>query len=141
VRNYSRVAALERALENSGGELPEFEGTAETTSRDVIETLVESGVLVESGDGGYSVERNSNAWEVGKGDEGLSQALNSVLSGGEVDWVEGHPVTGEGAQVNGTNLLEYSDQYANTHRGIYNDTHNQLNYDKGNIEDLYSRHQ
>lgn len=139
VDNYTRTAVLEHVVASSEGSLPSFNGTSEETSEQFVEELVDKRVLVENSDGSYSVNRDSDSWSVGIGDDGVSQALGLILDSAEVDWIEGHPVTGEGSERNGQPAADFSDEYVESYGDAYGDVHDQLGFNRSNIQDLYSR--
>ncbi|MEU3231809.1 hypothetical protein ACFV4I_10945 [Nocardiopsis alba] len=137
--NSSRTAVLERVMEGSGGNFPtESSGTTDMSAQEARDVLVEEGVVVEE-NGSFSVERDSGKWDSGKADSNVAAALNIVLNGAEVDWVEGHPETGEGASVNGTPAHEFANDYVGSQHPAYLDVDNMLEFGRENMKDLYNR--
>ena len=126
-------------LAGSEGPISNFNGTSEKTSEKFAGDLVDKRVLVENSDGSYSVNRDSDSWGVGIGDDGVSQALGLIFNSAEIDWVEGCPVTGEGVDGNGRPAADFSDEYVEFYGDACGCMHDQLGFNRSNIQDLCSR--
>lgn len=131
----TRTHVLEEILERNDGEISWVEAREEggpvmSNGKEPVEFLVESGVLVEDGSE-YTVDSNTNNWNVGSADSDVDQALNFILSDVDVDWVPG----------GGASALDMSNHFVEKFDAWKADGYGQLKFDKGDIQDeLYGRH-
>ena len=134
----TRTHVLEELLERHDGEISwtdfgdgndEEENPSTVKGEDPIEFLVDSGVLVEDGSR-YTVESDTEAWNVGSGDADVKQALKFILDDADIKDISDRSLP----------ALGLANDFVEHFMGV-NNNGDQLKFDKDDIQKmLYERH-